>query len=858
VRLLERDQELGSLRQWLGEAGSGHGRVVFVGGEPGIGKTSLVTTFAASVEPAVRVGFGRCDALVTPRALGPFLEVAAELHIAASEDRDGLVRSFVDDLKGSGPTLIVVEDAHWADEATIEALAMLGRRVVDLPVLLVVTYRENDVTADHPLRTVLGDLATSAGSAWLALGPLSLEAIRVLAVPEGASPEELYQRTGGNPFYVTEALAEPGTAVPSTVRLAVLARASRLTPSARAVIDAVSVVPGRAEMWLINAICDPSSDDIDRCINGGVLVADEGTFAFRHEVARLAVEAELGEGNRRELHSGIVAALIARPDVDPARIAHHADASGDEAAAARYSLNAALQASARAAHREALRHGERALALRHTLSPDDVAALEARLALSMVASARADEAITLAREAVEHWRAASDEFKEADALTVLANALGSSGRTAAGMVAIARSIELLESYPPGPELAAAYTRMTSTHMLARDRDRAVAWGERAIALASELGDPILLGRALIETGIADVMDERFDGLVRVNQGIELGRQHGLPALMSHGFRQIGSGCGELRRYDQAVPALIEAAAISGEQSHETDRRYVVAWLARCRFDQGQWNEAEILARDGLAGSTSVTYIRFVALNTLGWLRARRGSDDVWPLLDEALEIADAIGHLQRLWPTAIARAEAGWLEGDLQPHVALLERSFELANQCRHGIAMGELAVWLRRAECDVALPEGVTGPFVDWAAGDHLAAAAGFRRMGCPYEAASALADAGDTASLREALATFERLGAAPAADVVTRELRQRGVRVASRRSREAQQTAHPSGLSEREIEVLRLVAAGFTNPQIAAALYISRKTAEHHVSSILVKLGVSSRTEAATAAVRLDIVGR
>ena len=423
------------------------------------------------------------------------------------------------------------------------------------------------------------------------------------------------------------------------------------TPSARAVIDAVSVVPGRAETWLIDAICDPLSADIDLCVNRGVLVAEEGTVAFRHEVARLAVEAELGEGNRREVHGRIVAALTARPDVDPARIAHHADASGDEASAARYSMNAALQASARAAHREALRHGERALALRHTLSPDEVATLEARLAFSLVASARADEAVTLASEAVEHWRAARDELKEADALTVLANALGSSGRTAAGMEAIARSIELLESYPPGPELAAAYIRLTSSHMLARDRDTAVSWGERAIALASELGDPFLLGRALIETGIADVMDERFDGLVRINQGIELGRQHGLPALMSHGFSQIGSGCGELRRYDQAVPALIEAAAISGEQSFEANRRYVVAWLARCRFDQGQWDEAENLARDGLAGSTSVTYIRFVALNTLGWLRARRGSDDVWPLLDEAFEIADAIGHLQRLWPS---------------------------------------------------------------------------------------------------------------------------------------------------------------------------------------------------------------
>ena len=415
-----------------------------------------------------------------------------------------------------------------------------------------------------------------------------------------------------------------------------------------------------------------------------------------------------------------------------------------------------------------------------------------------MASARADEAITLASEAVEHWRAAGDELKEADALTVLANALGSSGRTAAGMEAIARSIDLLESHPPGRELAAAYIRLTSSYMLARDRDTAVSWGERAIALASELGDPILLGRALIETGIADVMDERFDGLVRINQGIELGRQHGLPSLMSHGFSQIGSGCGELRRYDQAVPALIEAAAISGEQSFEANRRYVVAWLARCRFDQGQWDEAENLARDGLAGSTSVTYIRFVALNTLGWLRARRGSDDVWPLLDEAFEIADAIGHLQRLWPSAVARAEAGWLEG----------RSANRTSRCSRARSSSPLSVvtasrWVSwRCGCGERgatwhSPRASRARSSDWAAGDHLAAAAGFRRMGCPYEAASALADAGDTASLREALATFERLGAAPAADAV-------GVSCAGAASgwrrggaANAGEPAHPSGLT-------------------------------------------------------------
>jgi DNA-binding CsgD family transcriptional regulator len=179
----------------------------------------------------------------------------------------------------------------------------------------------------------------------------------------------------------------------------------------------------------------------------------------------------------------------------------------------------------------------------------------------------------------------------------------------------------------------------------------------------------------------------------------------------------------------------------------------------------------------------------------------------------------------------------------------------ELAVSCRHSLAIGELGLWLARAGRISSAPQGSSSPFSSWIAGDFLGAATAFRRLGCPYEAASALADTGDTASLKEAWATFERLGAAPMAATVGEVLRARGVRIAARSRRAG--VAHPSGLTERELEVVKLVAAGFTNPQIAASLYISRKTAEHHVSSILVKLSVTSRTEAAAAAVRIGIAG-
>jgi DNA-binding CsgD family transcriptional regulator/tetratricopeptide (TPR) repeat protein len=653
-------------------------------------------------------------------------------------------------------------------------------------------------------------------------------------------------------------LAAPADEIPTSIRLAVLARAGRLEPAERSVLDAVSVVPGRAEGWLVSALCEQADASVDACVAAGVLTTDRSTYAFRHELARLVIEADLTDGVRRALHQRAVDALQPRHDSDPARIAHHAEAAGNDEALARSARRAFLLATARTAHREAVRHGEQALSVRHFLTDDEVADLQTKLAHSLIQVARGEEAEQLARRAIEHWRSVGDDRREAETLLMLSASLAALGHTERSMAHLAEAVEILERYGPAPELTNAYIRLTSAYMLARDRDTAVEWGERAIDLATEQGDAPLLSRALIETGTADVMDGRVDGLVVVRKGIALARERDLPGLVAHGLSQIGSGCGEMRLYGEAVPALVEGSAFAAQHNLETSRRYQVAWLARCNFDLGQWDEAEILARDAIAGSRTVAIARFVGLNTLGWLSARRGDPDVFPMLDEAMEIAREMRHLQRLWPNALARAEAGWLDDALEPHVAYLEEVLELAQRCRHGIAIGEIGVWLQRAG---RLPEPLTGaaePFVSWISGDHMRATVGFRQMGCPYETACVLSETGEVPSLRLALATFRRLGALPMARRVSQALRGLGVRVSpSVSAKSSTSVRHRSGLSDRELEVLKLVSAGFTNPQIATSLYISRKTAEHHVSSILMKLGASTRSEAAAAAIRLGLAG-
>ena len=848
--LLERDVDLARLASALDEAAGGHGRIAFVAGDAGIGKSAIVAELVAIAGPGA-AAIGRCDPLATPRALGPFLDVATAFGLDAPADRDGLLGTLVDALGRGGPTVIVVEDAHWADDATLELLAMLGRRAGDLPLALVVTYRDSEVDSDHTLRRVIGDLVTARATIWIGLAPLSRAAVGVLAAPHGADTDELYERTGGNPFFVTEALASPGEEIPTTVRLAVLARAGRLDPDTRAVVDAVSVVPGRAESWLVAAMSDAPSARLDSAVAAGVLVRAGDDVSFRHELARRAIEDDLSADQRRTLHARVLQGLQLRGGVDPARLAHHARAAGDDHALATAARDAALLAASRTAHEEAVRHGDMALGVRSDLTPDEVAELAVGLVNSLIASARSEDAAALAGEAVEHWRASGDTRRETHALVALAQAISAQGRPLEAQRMVEQAVGLLEQHPPGSELASAYLRLASLNMLARDRDAAVRWGERAIALATRLGELGLLGRALVETGIADVMDGRYDGLRRVREGIDLGRRHDLPGVVDLGLGQIGSGCGEMRRYDEAVPALVEAVAHGTAHRVEANRQYAVAWLARCRFDLGEWDEVEPLCMSVINGPSPTPISRFVALNTLGWLRARTGEGDPWLLLDEALTIAGRIGHLQRLWPVAVARAEAGALDGSLDEHLDLLDEVLELAVRCRHGIAVGQLGVWLARGGRLTDPPPDAAQPFAAWIGGDHQAAAAGFRRMGCPYEAADVLAGSADTSSIREAHATFTRLGATPMVEITAAELRKRGSRPLARRVG----ATDVHGLSGREVEVLKLVAAGFTNPQIADALYISRKTAEHHVSAILAKLGVSGRSEAAAAAVRLGV---
>lgn len=841
--LLERDQTLQTLAGLLEEARSGRGRVALIRGEAGIGKTSVTRTFVESIDDA-HVLWGGCDDLLTARPLGPLWDMAFDepsLETALGhDDRQVAFRTVLDLVSRTmTPTVVAIEDVHWADEATLDLIKYIGRRIDRTHGLLILTYRDGEVPGDHPLRAALGDLPYGV-VARIPLQPLSREGVAEIAGGT-IDPIALWELTGGNPFFVSEVVAAGADRVPHSIRDAVIARVQRLSDYARSIVELASVAPGRIEIEMVSAVLGDCAEAIAECEEAGILEVRGDSISFRHELARRAIESDLTEIERRRLNLVCLEAAE-RLGYDLARQAHHAREAEDPDAIVRILPEAARRAASVESHYEAVANLRALEPYLGAMTPEQLADHYDLWAYEEYLST--DSSSEVIEKAIEIRRRLDDP-----------EALGRSLLTASRIVwvktrrreAVQYAEEAVEVLKPvgGEQLAMAYSTLSQLAMLANNEKETIEYADKALAIVGNTPSEAK-AHALGNVGSLRMANSYPLGVSELEKSYAMSLDLGLSHEAARATMNLGWGHLYAKELAPAIEWIEQGIALMNEAEMPAFESYAQTEKAIWHELRGEWDLSESLSREILDQTATMGSSRAATTTTLAKVLIRRGEPEGETWVWEAMRRAEMAEEVQRLGPSAAVMVEYRWLGGDVPDRQ--IERAIEIRDLCYelgavwHGAELGQ---WLRL----VGAVDDIFGqspePYQLLAEGDWSKAANWWKSKGIPYERAIALS-LGDVDARLEALTVFDQLSAFPVAARMRAGLATDGVRGVPRGPQRATRE-NPLGLTSRQSDVLRLLTEDLTNAEIADRLFISTRTVDHHVSAILMKLGATSRSEAA-----------
>jgi DNA-binding CsgD family transcriptional regulator/tetratricopeptide (TPR) repeat protein len=548
----------------------------------------------------------------------------------------------------------------------------------------------------------------------------------------------------------------------------------------------------------------------------------------------------------------VLAELARRPGVELSRLAHHAHRAGDPEAVIRHGLAAAREAAGAGAFSEALAHYELVLGWSGQLPGEQLATVLEESIWVLYNLSRFDQAVTRAGQVVGLRERTGDPATLGQALTTLSRMRYMVNDPGGSEEAATRAVALLEPLGDRPRLARAYTYLAAIMKLTDRLDEAIARARQALELGERTGQQDVVAHSLNYLGYAllDLGDP--DGAAHLRRSAAVARAAAHYEYTQRAYTNLVEGLYRLGRFSELDGPLADGLAYAREYGFASHEYNLEAHRCMLLTLRGRWDEAEAGLRRLLAADDPGVLASF-GLSALGRLLARKGDPAAGALLERAWATATRTNSVQAIALAGIARVESAWLAGDHRAAADLarvpLERTAGRGAERYHG----ELLRYLARCGHPVTAPAGCPPEFALGIGGDWRGAAALWRSLGAPYEHALELAGSGRQPELLAALATLDGLGAQAAATLARRQLRRLGVTHLPRRPR-PRTRANPAGLTDRQLEVLGLLAEGLTNAEIADRLVVSVRTVDHHVAAILAKLNVTSRREAARAAGRLD----
>ena len=895
--------------------------VVLVAGDAGIGKTRLVREFAAAVEATAL--WGDCVPMQAGELpYAPFATALRGLAVpappTAAEPGDARAQRFeavvaaLGRLARDGPTVLVIEDLHWADGATQDLLRFLVRNLGELALLVVVTVRTDEPNVPAPLQRLIAELTRSAER--FDLAPLNREqTARQLEGILGTAPDEatvarIHARAEGNPYFAEELLAADGHS--ASLRSVLLARVADLDGDARRVLELVATMGQSLDHDLLMRVTANDEGTVLALLDRGVLVCDGDRYRFRHALAGEVIRAELLPPARRAHHAALARAIEAGPP-DPAALAHHLHAAGEHAAALRASVEAAEAATAIFAFGAARHQLERARELWPLVEPaerpggiDEVELLR-RLAVATQSAGDWEGALPIAEAAL-----ALADRDHAAALHRLLADLYHADEPA--VTHLERALELLGDRPSA-ERAATLLSIIDHDFYGQVPTATLARSHAALAVAREAGARAEEGRARRQLGSALAYGGDADaGLAHLEAAKRIAIEVGDGRELSRSVGLLGDALTMLGRVEEGVAAF--------EAGLEDIRRFGLALsyglavdsdIADCELRLGRWDAARERLERLLRHSAHDDHVHLVVVGYLIALEARQGRFEAASELDRTAQrlLGGNVGpHV--VVKANSGRAELALLRGDPDAARAIVRETRERFRTWDLLCGPALLSLGLR-AEADIAelrpqeraaaraVAEELRGapdrpgtqqwyafemPIDEWAPPETIAndllgegelsritgtprpglwaeAAGRFDQVRSPYQAAYArlreaearlaLRDrAGAEPPLRRAYAAAVALAAGPLRDAVERLARQAGVGLGDGAG------PRPFGLTKRELAVLRLLAVGRTNRAIADDLIVSPRTVDMHVRNILDKLDAANRVEAAALAHREGLV--
>jgi ATP/maltotriose-dependent transcriptional regulator MalT len=864
MELIEREEPLTLLYTLFQKVQEEEGHCIFISGEAGIGKTSLVKAFVNKVKGRSRVYQGTCDALFTPRPLAPLKDVMIQLQKDFQEltttvhDRDFLFSQLFYQLKTlEQPAILIFEDIHWADEATIDVIKFLSRRITQLHCLFILTYREAEPRSKQALTNVFGQLS-SATFTRLQLLPLSRQAVEKMAEEKGYKGEDVFAITAGNPFYVTEILASYSTGVPENVKDSILSIYNRLDEDKKFIWQILSVLPSGFEVNYLKTMDPLYRGNIYHCLELQILVIDNGIISFKHELFRRIIESSLSPFLRIDLNRRILELFREsfEKNQEIERIVHHAKAANLNELVVIYAPLAARHAASFGAHVQASKLYLTAIEFYQGNNVDILVSLYQSYAYECYLSNQLPEAIIYSGKALQLLETGFDKEKKGSCLGLLSRLWWLQGNRTKAENYAAEAINLMVNEPSSFAKAMCLSNMSQLKMLSDEVEDAIYWGEKAIEMAEELSNDKIRCHALnnVGTGLCRIQSSRQQGNTMLQESLDIALANGFHEDVARAYTNLGSSAVIMKDYDFAETILKDGIDYGEEKDLNNWTMFLLSELARLYFEKGQWDKAQQMAKTVLHGESQGRLSRTEALVILAKIKMRTASGDPLPLLLDAQSVAHEMKELPTMIPVLTGLLEYEWITGMKVIDTPALHLTITMVENKGNAYENGEFTFWLLKARNQRTNPKTFfQGYNVSTPSAVNISSSL-WQSLGCPYEQALTLFE-GTDGQKREALEILDRLGATATFQKLKFFMRSSGLKNLPRGIRKTTR-ANSANLTLRELDVLHHLKKGLQNREIGERLFISAKTVDHHISSILFKLNVNSRTKAIERAIETELI--